>query len=235
MKRVLSIVLAVTCVLSASLAVMPALAKISNKPKDKLSYAMGVQTAQALKAHQIQLNPKAFAEGMSDMMAGKSYQMTQKEMNLTLSMFRKVTLAKQKAKFQHIAAQNAQAGAHFLATNQHQSGVKTTASGLQYKVLKKGHGLSPKLNDTVTVNYQGRLINGKVFDSSYKRGKPITFPLHNVIQGWQEALAMMKPGATWMLYIPAKLAYGKRGAPGAIGPNETLVFKVNLVSVTHSA
>jgi FKBP-type peptidyl-prolyl cis-trans isomerase len=123
------------------------------------------------------------------------------------------------------------AGKAFLAANQHKPGVKTTASGLQYKILKEGSGTAPTLKDTVTVNYEGTFINGKVFDSSYKRDESVTFPVKGVIKGWQEALTMMKPGAIWMLYIPPDLAYGANNAPAAIGANQTLIFKVNLISV----
>lgn len=122
-------------------------------------------------------------------------------------------------------------GAAFLSANKNKSGVVTTASGLQYEVLEAGKGPKPQKTDTVTVDYEGKLINGKVFDSSYERGQPASFPLDQVIVGWQEAIPMMNEGSTWMLYIPAKLAYGDSGAGGVIGPNETLVFKVHLIKI----
>ena len=122
-----------------------------------------------------------------------------------------------------------------MAKNKSQPGVKTLASGLQYKVIKAGQGKAPSASDSVTVNYEGKLINGTVFDSSYKRNKPITFPVNGVIKGWQTVLTMMKPGATWEVAIPANLAYGAAGVPGSeIGPNETLLFKINLVSVNSA-
>lgn len=129
------------------------------------------------------------------------------------------------------ADQNKRAGEAFLATNKNMPGVVTTASGLEYKIIDPGNGPKPTKNDVVTVDYEGKLINGQVFDSSYQRGQPATFPLSQVIEGWQEGLQMMHTGSTWEFFIPAKLAYGEAGAPGAIGPNETLLFKVHLIAV----
>ncbi|MCZ6925955.1 MAG: FKBP-type peptidyl-prolyl cis-trans isomerase [Rickettsia endosymbiont of Ixodes persulcatus] len=122
-------------------------------------------------------------------------------------------------------------GDAFLAANKKKPGVVTTGDGLQYKVLNPGKGAHPTDTDTVVVNYEGKLVDGTEFDSSYKRGEPATFPVNGVIPGWTEALKLMRPGATWMLYIPASLAYGEQGAPPSIGPNETLVFKVNLIEI----
>lgn len=125
----------------------------------------------------------------------------------------------------------AKAGETFLLANKNKPGVQTLPDGLQYKVLVEGNGEQPTENDVVTVHYAGKLVNGTEFDSSYKRGEPTTFPVSGVIPGWTEALKKMKVGSTWELFIPAALAYGDRGAPPAIGPNETLIFKVQLISV----
>lgn len=122
-------------------------------------------------------------------------------------------------------------GEQFLETNKTKKGVVTLPSGLQYEVLTEGKGKKPSSTDMVTVDYEGKLVNGKVFDSSYKRGEPATFPVNGVIQGWQEALPLMNEGSTWMLFIPSSLAYGEQGAGGAIGPNEALIFKVHLIKV----
>jgi FKBP-type peptidyl-prolyl cis-trans isomerase FklB len=122
-------------------------------------------------------------------------------------------------------------GDSFMQTNKDKKGVVTLPSGLQYEVIEQGTGKKPSKNDEVTVDYEGKLINGQVFDSSYKRGKPASFPVNGVIPGWTEALQLMPVGSTWMLYIPPTLAYGEAGAGGMIGPNETLVFKVHLISV----
>lgn len=122
-------------------------------------------------------------------------------------------------------------GEAFLAENKNKKGVKTTASGLEYKIIDEGNGPIPTATDVVKVDYRGTLINGTEFDSSYKRGEPATFPVNGVIPGWTEALQMMKVGATWELYIPANLAYGDRGVAPDIGPNETLIFKVTLLGI----
>lgn len=129
------------------------------------------------------------------------------------------------------ADQNRQAGDAFLASNKNQPGVVTMPSGLQYKVIEAGNGAKPGKNDVVTVDYEGKHLDGKIFDSSYQRGQSATFPVSGVIPGWQEALQLMNTGATYELYIPANLAYGERGAAGAIGPNEALLFKVHLISI----
>ena len=129
------------------------------------------------------------------------------------------------------AAANLKKGEAFLLANGKKEGVMTTKSGLQYRVVKKGDGASPLASDEVTVHYEGRLINNKVFDSSIKRGQPATFPVNGVIKGWTEALQLMKEGAEYELYIPAELAYGTRGAGQDIGPNEALIFKVSLIKV----
>ncbi len=122
----------------------------------------------------------------------------------------------------------------FLAANAKKDGVKTTASGLQYKVIKSGTGKSPKATDTVKVHYHGTLIDGTVFDSSVERGEPVSFPVNGVIPGWTEALQLMKEGDKWQLFIPSKLAYGERGAGAKIGPNATLIFEVELLAVETS-
>jgi FKBP-type peptidyl-prolyl cis-trans isomerase FklB len=122
-------------------------------------------------------------------------------------------------------------GAQFMTKNKTEAGVVTLPSGLQYKIIDAGNGKKPSRNDTVTVDYEGTLLDGTVFDSSYKRGQPASFPVSGVIAGWQEALQLMPTGATWMLYIPPQLAYGSTGAGSMIGPNETLTFKVHLISI----
>jgi len=137
----------------------------------------------------------------------------------------------QQMQMQNSAEQNRIAGQAFLEKNKSQPGVVTLPDGLQYKVITEGTGSKPSDNDIVTVNYSGHFIDGGVFDSSYKRGEPATFPVNGVIPGWTEALKLMKAGSTWTLYIPAALAYGEQGAPPAIGPNQTLVFKVELLAV----
>jgi len=224
----------IVTLLGASMAasVMVAQAAVPLKTQqDKLSYAMGASTGKVFKQHNIQINVSAFAAGLKDGITGSKAQMTDAEIQAALNNFQKQTMEKMKAAMQKLGKENAKKGAVFLHSNKSKAGVVTTTDGLQYKVIKAGKGKSPSLKDIVTVNYEGKLVDGKVFDSSYKRGKPATFPVGSVIKGWQEALTKMKPGAIWEIYIPAKLGYGETGAPGIIGPNETLIFKVNLISV----
>ena len=199
--------------------------------QDKLSYSMGVMTGRAFKAHNIQVNANAFASGLSDALSGNKMQMADAQIQSTLEAFQKKSMEQLEAKMKEQAKENAKKGADFLAENKKKPGVVALPGGLQYKVLQEGKGASPTADDMVTVNYEGRLISGKVFDSSYERGKPATFAVRGVIKGWQDALTRMKPGALWEVYIPPQLAYGIQGAPGLIGPNETLIFKVNLISV----
>ena len=228
MKRLIVPVLGATLLMGS---VAAQAAQQLKTQQDKLSYSMGVMTGKAFKAHNIQVSPQAFSMGLNDGVSGNKTLMTDAEIKQTLETYQKQTMQKLQAQLQVQAKENAQKSVAFLAANKSKAGVKTTATGLQYKVLKAGSGKSPTATDTVTVNYEGKLINGQVFDSSYKRGKAATFPVSGVIKGWQEALTMMKPGGLWEIYIPASLAYGEKGAPGVIGPNEMLIFKVNLISI----
>lgn len=200
--------------------------------QDKVSYSMGYKTGEAMKARHVDVNTTLFAKGLDEGYTGKKPVLSEDEMQASLQNMQKKMIANMQAKYKKAAGENNAEGKAFLEKNAKEKGVVTTSSGLQYKVVKAGKGTSPTLNDTVTVNYEGKLINGTVFDSSYKNGKPVTFKVNQVIKGWQEALTKMKPGATWMLYIPADLAYGQQGSMGKIGPNETLIFKVDLLSVS---
>lgn len=202
---------------------------------DKLSYTIGVDMGTNLKAQNLGINADMLAQGIKDAMSGAPLLLTKPQMDQTLDTFQKQLMAKQQQAFAAMAEDNAKKGADFLAKNKTQPGVQTLADGLQYKIVDPGSGTPPTANDTVTVDYEGTLIDGTVFDSTYKRGKPASFKVSQVIPGWQEALKMMKPGAQWMLYIPSQLAYGKQGVGGPIGPNETLVFKVKLISVGDNA
>ena len=155
--------------------------------------------------------------------------MTQQEMNETLVDLKKKVVAEEQRQKTEAAGKNLQEGKAFLAENAKKKDVTTLPSGLQYKVIEKGSGASPKKTDSVTVHYKGTLIDGTEFDSSYARGKPATFRVDGVIAGWTEALQLMKPGAKWQLFIPANLAYGERGAGSRIGPNSALIFEVELI------
>lgn len=202
-----------------------------NSDTEKLSYAMGFKTGQAMKAQSVTINTNDFAQGLAAGYTGQKPAITEQVMQTTLTTMQKEMVKKMQEKYTETAAKNLISGQQFLAKNAKVAGVVSLPDGLQYQIINPGNGENPTANDTVTVNYEGKLINGTVFDSSYKRGQPATFKVGQVIQGWQQALKLMKPGATWMLYIPANLAYGSQGAVGAIGPNETLIFKVDLLSV----
>jgi len=199
-------------------------------PKQKASYAVGVSIASNLKAQELDLDTKALTAGISDTLSGKPA-MTQAEVQATLQQFQQETMAKTQAKEKIEAEKNLKAGEAFLAENAKKSGVKTTASGLQYKIIKEGNGPMPNATDTVKVNYKGTLIDGTVFDSSYDRGVPVTFPIGGVISGWTEALQMMKVGSKWQLFIPANLAYGEHSPSPKIGPNSILIFEVELLGI----
>ncbi|OGT39920.1 MAG: hypothetical protein A3E81_02035 [Gammaproteobacteria bacterium RIFCSPHIGHO2_12_FULL_36_30] len=226
MKRLLP-TLAITLLCSASIYA----AATMNTEADKLSYAMGFKTGQAMKQQSIVINTQDFTQGLQDGYTAQKPAISEDEMQATLTTMQQDMVKKMQQKFTEVSAKNLIDGQQFLAKNAKEAGVVTLPSGLQYKIITPGNGDSPTANDTVTVNYEGKLINGTVFDSSYKRGQPATFKVGQVIAGWQEALKLMKPGATWMLYIPANLAYGPQGSMGAIGPNEALIFKVDLISV----
>ncbi|MBV9008627.1 MAG: FKBP-type peptidyl-prolyl cis-trans isomerase [Verrucomicrobia bacterium] len=195
--------------------------------KDKVSYSFGLNVGFNLQRQKIDLNPDAFMAGLKDALSGKQPQLTEEQVREVMTQFQKDMDDKQKA----AAEKNHTDGEKFLAENKNKPGVKTTASGLQYKVEKEGTGATPKATDTVVVNYRGTLLDGTEFDSSYKRGQPATFPVNQVIKGWTEALQLMKAGSKYQLFIPADLAYGARGAGGQIGPNSTLIFEVELLDV----
>ena len=198
--------------------------------KDKVSYSIGLNIGLNLKKQNVSINPDTFVLGLKDALAGKP-QMTDEQVKETMTAFEKEMIDKQKA----AGVKNGAEGEKFLAENKKKEGVKTTASGLQYKVVKEGTGAQPKEKDTVMANYRGTLIDGTEFDSSYTRGQPATFPVSGVIKGWTEALQMMKVGSKYQLFIPAKLAYGERAIGPDIGPNSTLIFEVELLDVKPAA
>lgn len=198
---------------------------------DRLSYALGVETGKSFKAHNITLSPNVFAQGLQDALNGNKTLMTNDEITQTLKSFQHSSATKLQAQMKQSGQKNQQFGNAFLDANKERPGVVTTRSGLQYKIITPAAGAKPTLSDVVSVDYEGRLLDGKIFDSSYERGTPATFPVNAVIPGWQEALQLMPMGSTWELYIPANLAYGEEGAQGVIGPNETLIFKVHLIKI----
>jgi len=203
--------------------------------KDKVSYSIGMNIGNNLKKQAIDVNPDALVYGIKDALSGDKALMTEQEVNETLTAFQKEMTAKQAERLKELGEKNKKEGEAFLAENKKKEGVITLPSGLQYKVIKEGTGETPKLTDTVTTNYRGTLIDGTEFDSSYRREQPATFPVKGVIAAWTEALQLMKVGSKWQLFTPSNLAYGERGAGRDIGPNATLIFDVELLSIKEPA
>jgi len=213
---------------------MSSLGIAADKPvslEERVSYGIGMNIARDFKKQEFKVDPDLLAQGIKDTQAGGETLMTDEEVQATIAELQKILQVKQAEKAKVLGEANKKAGDEFLATNAKKDGVKTTASGLQYKVIEKGAGKVPAATDKVQVHYLGTLIDGTEFVSSYKRGQPATFPVNGVIKGWTEALQLMKEGAKYQLYIPADLAYGERGAGPAIGPNSTLIFDVELLKV----
>ena len=192
---------------------------------DKVSYSLGLSIASNLISSGVNtIHTEAFNDALTTVFAGKMPEITPDEANRILQdYFNKIQQAQgESAK---------KAGEQFLAENKNKEGVVTLPSGLQYKILTEGNGPKPKASDTVRCHYEGRLINGQVFDSSIRRGEPAEFPVSGVIAGWVEALQLMPVGSKWQLYIPSELAYGTHGAGQSIGPNETLIFDVEVLAI----
>lgn len=231
MKRIL---LAAT--LLASMPVMAAgkPAKPASNPyakeDDKAAYAIGYFTGKANVQHLESLNVNAYVAGFRDAYAKKQPVMSEDDMKATLDSFKQKLAADAYAKAQKEAEENKQKSAAFLAENAKKPGVKVTPSGLQYEVLQEGKGAKPKPSDTVKVNYEGKLIDGSVFDSSYQRGEPANFRLDQIIPGWTEALQKMPVGSKYRIVLPPDLAYGEQGA-GPIPANSTLIFEVELLDI----
>jgi len=198
--------------------------------QQQLSYIFGIQVGQNMKAEGVELELDAFTAGVADMFAGKQPQLDQATAEKVIGAFQQKK-AQEMAEVMNAKQKVAQA---YLEENGKKDGVVTTASGLQYRIIKEGDGATPTENDKVIAHYKGTLLDGTVFDSSYDRGEPATFPVKGVIQGWQETLKMMKEGAKWEIVVPANLAYGPRGAGqgSPIGPNETLIFEIELIAIT---
>ena len=199
--------------------------------KEKQSYAMGMNLGLGLHRQGMTLDPALVARGMKDAMTGGKTAMTEDEARAALTKLRTDVQQKMEAKSKEEGSANRKEGEAFLASNKSKEGVQTLPDGLEYKILKAGDGPKPAATDSVTCNYRGTLLNGKEFDSSYKRGQPATFPLGGVIKGWTEALQMMPVGSKWELYIPPDLAYGDHPPGADIPPGSTLIFEVELLSI----
>ncbi len=199
--------------------------------KQKFSYTVGYQIGQNIKRQNLDLDSKAFTQGAQDAISSAKPRLKAEEMQAAIQSQQKKEMEKQEV----LVKKNLEAGQAFLEANKKKEGVITLPSGLQYKVITEGKGKQPKSTDTVVAHYRGTLTNGTEFDSSYKRNEPATFPVAGVIKGWQEVLPLMKEGAKWQVYIPAELGYGSHGAGAVIGPNEVLIFDIELLSVKSEA
>ena len=199
--------------------------------KDKVSYAIGMNVGTSLHKQAIEVDPKILQQGLEDALAGGKTLLSEDEERAVLTELQTDMRKKQQEKMQQAGEANKKDGDAFLAANKAKDGVVALPSGLQYKILTAGTGPKPTAGDSVVCNYRGTLIDGKEFDSSYKRGQPATFPVTGVIKGWTEALQLMPVGSKWQLFVPSELAYGERGTGPDIGPNATLIFEVELLSI----
>lgn len=209
----------------------PAAMTLDSEEK-RVSYGMGIGLGQRIKQESFSIDADAFSQGVKDAIEGAEQLMTQEEIMQEMQAFQQQQMAKQQEEAGKIAGENMVEGEAFLAENGTKEGVVTTESGLQYKIITEGTGAKPAATDTVEVHYAGTLIDGTEFDSSYTRGATVSFPVNGVIPGWTEALQLMTVGSKWQLFIPSALAYGPGGTGGGpIGPNATLIFDVELVSI----
>ncbi len=224
-------------VLTLAMTVVPAVALAQGgaaelkTDKEKLSYAMGMDLGGQLKTRSVEVDPAVFAQGLKDALSGGKTLLTDDEAKKVITELQKVMVARNMAEMQAAGEKNQAAGEAFLAANKAKEGVVTLPSGLQYKIITAGTGPKPTLEQTVVCHYRGTLIDGTEFDSSYKRGQPATFPVKGVIKGWTDVLQLMPAGSKWQVFIPGSLAYGMRGSGPTIGPNATLVFEIELVSI----
>jgi FKBP-type peptidyl-prolyl cis-trans isomerase FklB len=200
-------------------------------PRDKTSYAVGLNIGKSMQRDSVDVDPKILLRGLQDALAGAKPLLSEDELKSTLTTLQADVRKRQMEKMQAAAEANKKQGDEFLAANKAKPGVITLPSGLQYKVLQEGSGPKPTATDSVVVNYRGTLLNDTEFDSSYKRGQPATLALGQVIKGWTEALQLMPVGSKWQLFVPADLAYGGRGQGPVIGPNATLIFEIELLSI----
>jgi FKBP-type peptidyl-prolyl cis-trans isomerase FklB len=203
--------------------------------KDKFSYALGMNIGASLHKQPFEIDSALLLRGLKDSLTNGKTLMTEDEEKSVLTEAQNAMRKEQQEKMQALGDSNKKEGEAFLATNKAKEGVITLPDGLQYKVLTQGTGPKPTVNDTVVCNYRGTLIDGKEFDSSYKRGQPATLPVGRVIKGWTEALPLMPVGSKWQLFVPSTLAYADRGAGPDIGPNATLIFEVELLSIQDPA
>jgi FKBP-type peptidyl-prolyl cis-trans isomerase FklB len=206
--------------------------KVDLKTKmDSVSYSIGLDIGKNLKAQSIEVNPSALAEGMRVALGTGKGVLTDEQVQAVMTQFQQEMMEQQAVKAHELGEKNKKEGEAFLAANKTKEGVVTTASGLQYKILKAGTGKKPTDKQTVTVHYRGTLIDGTEIDNSYKRGQPATRAVTGFIKGWTEALQLMPVGSKWQLFMPGELAYGDRGMGSQVPPNAALIFEVELISV----
>ncbi|MDD9302063.1 MAG: FKBP-type peptidyl-prolyl cis-trans isomerase [Desulfobacter sp.] len=198
---------------------------------DKVSYVLGQSVGGDFKRQGFDIDPQIFAESFVAAFNGEQSQMPVGEMQHIMQNFQRAMEDKKQAEQMESGKKNIEAGEKFLEENSKKEGVKTTQSGLQYRVITQGSGKKPAVTDTVETHYEGKTLDGKIFDSSYKRGQTTTFPLNGVIKGWTEALQIMAEGSKYELYIPSELAYGPTGSGGTIEPYATLIFTVELIAI----
>jgi FKBP-type peptidyl-prolyl cis-trans isomerase FklB len=199
--------------------------------KEKVSYAIGNSIGNNFKEQGIEVEPSIVAQAIKDVLTDSTLALTEEQMEEVMMNFQRAMQAKAQSRQSKAGEANRAEGNAFLEANKKKEGIVTLPSGLQYQVISQGTGAKPGLKDHVTTHYHGTLINGKVFDSSVRRGQPASFPVNGVISGWTEALQLMPVGSKWKLFIPSELAYGERGAGADIGPGTTLVFEVELLSI----
>lgn len=216
--------------LTGLLLVAPFVAAALETDDQRLAYSLGVTLGESMKADIGDLDLDAFNDGMRDVFEDNELALDEEQMVEAIMAFQERSLEAREQEAAEIGQANLEEGEEFLAENAEREGVEVTDSGLQYEVLESGDGATPGPEDTVEVNYEGMLLDGTIFDSSFERGESVSFQVNQVIEGWQEGLQMMSVGDSWMLYIPADLAYGENGQ-GPIGPNEMLTFRVELLGV----
>ncbi len=198
---------------------------------DTISYSIGMDIATSFNHQSVDVNPQVFTRGFMDAYGGDETVFTEEEMRSILAAFRVELRQKQQELAKMKAEKNAKEGDEFLSENRTKEGVVETETGLQYKVLESAQGPSPVVTDRVSVHYTGRLIDGTVFDSSVGRDQPASFRLNGVIKGWTEALQLMRVGEKWEVYVPGHLGYGERGSGAKIGPNQLLIFEIELLGI----
>jgi FKBP-type peptidyl-prolyl cis-trans isomerase FklB len=212
----------------------PAPAPAFKTQKEKVSYAIGMEMGKGVKSQGIDVDPSILAQGLRDAMSGAKPQMSEEELKQVISALQQEMRQKQMQMQEAAAAENKNKGDTFLAENSKKDGVVALPDGLQYKILSAGTGKKPAETDTVMCNYKGTFLDGTEFDSSAQAGKPVPFEVKNVIPGFKEVLQLMPVGSKWQVFIPSNLAYGERGAGNVIGPNATLIFEIELVSIQQN-